>query len=154
MSNDHRPDRRTVLRGAGASAAALALAACGGASSGGGGASGSTPTGGTGTTSSPSGSSGGAAALATTTEIPVGGGMVFPGQNVVITQPSAGTFKGFSATCTHQGCQVAGVQSGVIVCPCHGSTYSITDGSVQGGPAPSPLPAVPLKVSGTSITKA
>src|SRR5689334_20084873 len=108
MSNDHGPDRRTVLRGAGATAAGLALAACG-SGSGGGAASGSTPTGTTGSTAASSpGPSSGPAALATTTEIPVGGGKVFAGQNVVITQPSAGTFKGFSATCTHQGCQVGG----------------------------------------------
>jgi Rieske Fe-S protein len=152
MSNDHGPDRRTVLRGAGASAAALALAACGGTSSGGAGTgSGAGPTG---SGTSPAATTGsGATALATTSEIPVGGGKVFAGQNVVVTQPTAGTFKAFSATCTHQGCTLEGVQSGVIVCPCHGSTYSITDGSVQGGPAPQPLPPVAIKVEGTSIVK-
>jgi Rieske Fe-S protein len=148
MTQDHLgPDRRTVLRGAGASAAALALAACGGGSSGGTSAgSGSTPT-----TSSSGG--GGSAAIAKTSEIPVGGGMVFAGRNVVVTQPTAGTFKGFSATCTHMGCKVEGVQAGKIVCPCHGSMYSITDGSVQGGPAPRPLPPVAVKVEGDSIVK-
>ena len=149
MTQDHLgPDRRTVLRGAGASAAALALAACGGGSGGGTtSGSGSTPT------TSSSGGGGASNAIAKTSEIPVGGGMVFAGRNVVVTQPTAGTFKGFSATCTHQGCKVEGVQAGKIVCPCHGSMYSITDGSVQGGPAPRPLPPVAVKVEGDSIIK-
>ena len=49
-------------------------------------------------------------------------------QNVVVTQPTQGTFEGFSATCTHQGCQLATVAGGTINCGCHGSQFSITDG--------------------------
>jgi len=47
-----------------------------------------------------------------------------------------------------QGCTVS---DGTISCPCHGSKFSITNGSVVGGPAPSPLAAVSIKVHGTSI---
>ncbi|EHN74233.1 iron sulfur protein (secreted protein) [Streptomyces coelicoflavus ZG0656] len=90
-------------------------------------------------------------ALAATADIPEGGGKVFPDQKVVVTQPAAGEFKAFSATCTHQGCAVKSVADGVINCPCHNSNFSITDGSVQGGPAPKPLPAVQITVSGDSI---
>ena len=86
--------------------------------------------------------------------IPVGGGIVLDSLPVVVTQPNAGEFHAFSAVCTHQGCTVAGVQSGVIVCPCHNSTFSITDGSVQGGPAPSPLPSVKVTVSGANVVVA
>ena len=42
-------------------------------------------------------------------DIPVGGGKVFDALKVVITQPTAGDFKAFSAICTHQGCTVNGV---------------------------------------------
>jgi Rieske Fe-S protein len=70
---------------------------------------------------------------------------------VVVTQPAAGEFKAFSATCTHQGCAVKSVSEGVINCPCHNSNFSITDGSVQSGPAREPLPAVQITVSGDSI---
>ncbi len=91
--------------------------------------------------------------LATTAEVPVGGGKIISGPNVVLTQPVAGTFKGFSAVCTHQGCIVATIANGTIDCPCHGSKFSIKDGSVVGGPAPSPLPTVPITVQGTSIIK-
>ena len=91
--------------------------------------------------------------LATTAEVPVGGGKIISGPNVVITQPAAGTFKGFSAVCTHQGCIVATIANGTIDCPCHGSKFSIKDGSVVNGPAPSPLPPVAITVQGTSIVK-
>ena len=82
---------------------------------------------------------------------PAGGGKIYPQQNVVVTQPTAGTFKAFSATCTHMGCQVATVADGKILCPCHGSQYSITDGSVVGGPAPSPLPSKQVSNNGGTL---
>jgi Rieske Fe-S protein len=73
---------------------------------------------------------------------------------VVVTQPTAGEFKAFSSTCTHMGCQVTGISGGHITCPCHGSSYSIADGSVQGGPAPRPLPKVAIKVEGDEVVRA
>jgi len=83
----------------------------------------------------------------------VGSGKIISGANVVVTQPVAGTFKGFSAVCTHQGCIVATIANGTIDCPCHGSKFSVKDGSVVNGPAASPLPPVTIKVQGTSIIK-
>jgi nitrite reductase/ring-hydroxylating ferredoxin subunit len=122
--------RRGVLAGTGMLGVAGVLAACGsgGGSSGGGGSS-----------------------LAKTSEIPVGGGTIFAAQKVVVTQPTKGEFKAFSATCTHMGCTVAKVADGTIDCPCHGSKYKIADGSVAKGPAPKPLPAAQIKVSGGEI---
>jgi Rieske Fe-S protein len=103
--------------------------------------------------SSPSAASGGSAAgaLTATSAIPVGGGKIFAAQTTVVTQPSAGEFKVFSAVCTHMGCIVNQIADGRIDCPCHGSEYSITDGAVLAGPAPKPLPAKPFKVTGDSI---
>ncbi|MFF9045508.1 Rieske (2Fe-2S) protein [Streptomyces parvulus] len=144
------PARRTVVAAAGAAGLTAVLAACGGSDE--------DASGGTGAASSgaPSeeaggGEGGGGTDLAATADIPEGGGMVFADQKVVVTQPSAGEFKAFSATCTHQGCAVKSVSDGVINCPCHNSNFSITDGSVQSGPAPKPLPAVRITVSGDSI---
>ncbi|MGW7682973.1 Rieske (2Fe-2S) protein [Kribbella sp. NPDC054772] len=90
--------------------------------------------------------------LGTTDEIPVGGGKIFASRQAVVTQPVKGTFKGFSSICTHLGCPVASVSNGTINCDCHGSKYSIKDGSVEAGPAPRPLPPKPLKISGDTIT--
>lgn len=93
-------------------------------------------------------------ALADTGDIPTGGGRVFEGQKVVVTQPSEGEFRAFSAVCTHQGCAVASVENGLIDCPCHGSKFKIEDGSVTQGPATKPLPEQQITVEGDQITLA
>lgn len=103
-------------------------------------------------TAAPSASAGGeAGALASTSEIPVGSGKIFADRQVVVTQPAAGDFKAFSAQCTHQGCLVSQMRGAEIHCTCHGSVFSATDGSVLGGPAPSPLAARTITVEGDSI---
>ena len=107
-----------------------------------------------GTTASSGAAGGAAAALATTSSIPVGGGTILTSQKIVITQPTAGAFKAFTAVCTHQGCIVDQVANGTIDCPCHGSKFSVKDGSVVNGPAASPLASVAIKVEGTSIVAA
>ena len=96
--------------------------------------------------------SSGSAALASTSEIPVGGGKVFSAEKVVVTQPTAGEFKAFSAVCTHGQCIVDQVADGTIDCPCHGSKFSAKDGSVVIGPAASPLPGVRISVSSGQIS--
>ena len=85
-------------------------------------------------------------------DIPVGGGKVFDALKVVITQPTAGDFKAFSAICPHQGCTVNGVSSDGITCPCHGSTFDIATGAVTKGPATSALPAKSVSVGADGIT--
>jgi Rieske Fe-S protein len=127
--------RRGLLAGVGLAGLAGAITACGAGSS-----------------SPASGSaSGGSGALGSTAEVPAGGGKVFAADQVVVTQPTAGEFKAFSAVCTHMGCIVNQVSDGTIDCPCHGSQYSITTGDVLAGPAPKPLPAKRIRVSGGSI---
>ncbi|MFJ8361273.1 Rieske (2Fe-2S) protein [Streptomyces sp. NPDC093984] len=151
------PARRTVMAAAGATGLAVALTACGGSddksSSSTSGAQGNSNTASTTTTggggSAAAGSGG--TALAKTSDIPEGGGKVFADQGVVVTQPSAGTFKAFSSKCTHAGCAVKDIANGVINCPCHGSQFSATDGSVKKGPATQPLPAAKITVSGDEI---
>ncbi|WP_440066008.1 Rieske (2Fe-2S) protein [Streptosporangium sp. OZ121] len=96
----------------------------------------------------------GANALAKTADIPEGGGKVFKDEKIVITQPTAGEFKAFSSVCTHQGCDVDKIADGTIDCPCHGSKFKITDGSVANGPADKPLEEKAIKVDGDSIVLA
>ena len=78
-------------------------------------------------------------ALTSTSDVEVGGGAIFADQEVVVTQPSAGEFKCFTAVCSHQGCLVSSVSDGTINCDCHGSKYSIENGDVEEGPATFPL---------------
>jgi Rieske Fe-S protein len=154
-----KPDatpRRTVLRGALiAGIATPLLAACGSSGSDN---SSSPPTGkgGSGGAGAGSGGSGGATAakdLTTTTAIPEGSGKIFNADGVVVTQPKPGEFKAFTNICTHMGCPVHDVTN-TINCTCHGSQYSITDGSVVTGPATQPLAPKQLKVSGKDISLA
>ena len=155
---DTRATRRGVLAGVGLVGLAGAVSACssGGSSSssvgnGAGAASASTAPASAASTSS-SGTSGNASdVLATTSEIPVGSGKIFTAEKVVVTQPASGDFKAFSAICTHMGCIVSKIANGTIDCPCHGSQYSIKNGAVVAGPAPAPLPAQAIKVSGSDI---
>lgn len=89
--------------------------------------------------------------LGATSQVPVGSGVIFPGQKVVVTQPTAGTYKAFSALCTHIGCLMDLVSDSQIVCRCNGSRFSITDGAVQSGPAAMPLPGVVLTVQDSEL---
>lgn len=155
------PARRTVVTAAGVAGLAVALTACGASDDGG--ASSSVSSGGASGGGSAGASSGGTGggdnaagggALTTTADIPEGGGKVFGSEKVVVVQPSAGTYKAYSAVCTHAGCGVKSVADGVINCPCHNSNFSIEDGSVKSGPATKPLPEVKITVSGDSISLA
>ena len=140
-------DRRGVLKVAGVVGVAVgagALAAC------------SSPP----VPSSPAGASAGASADASgsagggipTSEIPVGGGKVFPDSQTVVTQPTAGTFKAFDAICPHQGCTVDSVEGGQIICPCHQSHFDDRTGAVVSGPSPTGLTPTTVKVSGGTLT--
>ena len=48
----------------------------------------------------------------------------------------SGQWKALSATCTHQPCTVQYSSGSSIRCPCHGATFSTSNGGVLGGPAP------------------
>jgi Rieske Fe-S protein len=130
------------------------LAACGGGS---GSTGGSLPV--DSTNKSGGSKSSGATVLTPAAQVPVGGGVILGSANVVVTQPTKGTFEGFSATCTHQGCILATVSAGTINCGCHGSQFSIKDGSNVTGPLGSPagsvapLPKVPVKVHGSDVVE-
>ncbi|WP_256069532.1 MULTISPECIES: Rieske (2Fe-2S) protein [unclassified Streptomyces] len=90
--------------------------------------------------------------LGAATAIPIGGAKLFRDDKVVVSQPHKGTFKAFSAVCTHQGCVVDSVDGTTISCPCHGSQFDALTGAVVQGPATEPLPAVPVRQSGGQLT--
>ena len=137
--------RRNVLACGAVVVGAGLLSACGSSNA-------STTTGNT--TAAPA-TTGGAAAggvQVSTSDVPVGGGKILDNPQVVVTQPTAGTFKAFSSVCTHAGCAVSDVQQSQIICPCHGSVFSAVDGSVLNGPASTPLAPVNIAVSGSTIS--
>lgn len=136
--------RRAVVLGSCAVGAVAALAACGGEPKPKA-APGSPDAGGQATAPAPP-------QVLKPSDVPVGGGVILADQDTVVTQPQPGQFKAFSATCTHLGCQVERVSDGTIKCPCHGSQYSVADGSVVRGPAPKPLPAKTVAVNNGTLT--
>lgn len=148
--------RRLVLLGAGAIGTTAVLAACGTSTTNTNGTdfsndpapAGSTAAGGT----ASGGATTGGSALATTADVPEGGGIITG--DLVITQPTAGTYKAFSKVCTHAGCDVSKVDGGVITCPCHGSKFSIETGEPTTGPATKALAETKVKVDGDNIVKA
>jgi Rieske Fe-S protein len=140
--------RRSLIRNTGLSALAIgALSACTDY-----GAQPAAPASSAGSASaegSASGSAGGSTIAKA--DIPVGGGKIFADLQAVVTQPKSGDFKAFTSVCTHQGCTVAEVVQ-TINCDCHGSKFSITDGSVVNGPATAPLAAKQVTANGNSLT--
>ncbi|WP_246237161.1 Rieske (2Fe-2S) protein [Actinomadura chibensis] len=89
--------------------------------------------------------------VAKVADVPVGGGKINGAEKVVVTQPTPGSFKAFTAVCTHQGCTVGSVSDGLIKCPCHGSEFKIADGAVRRGPADRALTEYPVQVKGGGI---
>ncbi len=151
-------DRRGVLLGAGALGAGAVITACSSSTK-------TEPAMSEPSTSEPSTSEPSAAAGSTSAKpaqpagtqidastVPVGGGRVLEDVKIVVTQPTAGQFHAFSAVCTHKGCTVNKVADGSIECPCHGSTFSATDGAVQHGPATAPLAAKTVTAHGAKLT--
>jgi len=146
-------ERRVVLQVTGLAAVGGLVAACGSSSESA--SSSSTPA------SSPAAptANGAASPVATgavtvltpTADVPVSGGVILPDMAVVVTQPSAGTYKAFSAICTHQGCLVASVENNEIICPCHGARFSAEDGSVIQGPAQEPLAEGAVAIQGADV---
>ncbi len=140
-----RPDRRSALTlAAGVGLSPVVLAACAsdttGGSTGEGLETGNTPA------PPPSGP------LTKAADVPVGGGTILPDQQVVVTQPTEGQFKCFTAVCTHMGCIVSSIEAGGIRCECHGSAFSIEDGSAVNPPATEPLAEYDVTVEGDQIS--
>ena len=92
--------------------------------------------------------------LGLTSEVPVGGGTKFAVDKtlaVLVTQTKAGSYKGFSATCTHAGCIVSGVENREIACGCHGARFDPESGMPIAGPAKSALGKIVLDIRGEEI---
>ena len=72
-----------------------------------------------------------------------------PGQPGTIMNWTVDNIVAYSKICTHVGCPVALYEQTThhILCPCHQSTFDATNGAqVLFGPAPRPLPQLPIGV--------
>jgi thiosulfate dehydrogenase [quinone] large subunit len=73
------------------------------------------------------------------------------GRPAWLVHETAGDFRAFTATCTHQGCTVQYDANYGFVCPCHGGEYSAETGAVVAGPPPAPLTRLQVTVVGNSV---
>jgi Rieske Fe-S protein len=152
----------------GVGAACASLVACGGGAGGsgggnsgdgdsGGGSYGGGNSGGGGSKKSSGGEAkAGGTAIASESEVAPGSAYKFKdsGNPAFLVHLDTGDFVAYSAICTHQGCTVA-YKDGNLACPCHGSVFDPADGAaVVAGPAPRPLPEIPVKVEGGEVVKA
>jgi nitrite reductase/ring-hydroxylating ferredoxin subunit len=62
-------------------------------------------------------------------------------------------FHGIHDRCSHRGCSLADgeLEKETITCACHGSKFSLRDGSVLQGPATAPQPAFDVRESGGQV---
>ncbi len=148
MTSRHQFTRRSALGVGGGALGAAVIAACGGDSDGSGASSGGS--GGSGGSASPSPKKG--EQIAAVSDVPVGGSAEAEvgGEMILLSQPKKGEIKAFSSVCTHQGCAVK-PDGAELHCPCHNSVYDAATGEVVSGPAPEPLPSVPVTVNGNKI---
>ncbi|MEO8285066.1 MAG: Rieske 2Fe-2S domain-containing protein [Chloroflexota bacterium] len=70
------------------------------------------------------------------------------GRDVVVVKHEDG-IHAFGGTCSHLGCGLwqGKLDGHVVTCPCHGSEFDITDGSVVHGPATAPVPGYEVRES-------
>jgi len=64
-------------------------------------------------------------------------------ENLIIIK-KGGAYSVFSARCTHLGCIIKKIENNELVCPCHGSRFSL-NGEVIKGPANGKLTALNFK---------
>ena len=88
-----------------------------------------------------------------TNQVPVKGAYMakVAGRSVLITQPKKGVFRAFDPTCTHQGCQLSGLNGTNLICTCHNGMFNIDSGAPTGGPVNTALTKIKIAVSGTSV---
>jgi cytochrome b6-f complex iron-sulfur subunit len=140
--------RRQLLLGAGVGGVALVAAGCG--SSGGS----STSSGSTASAGASGDGTSGAQGIIALSKVPSDSAVSVQdstGRTLLITQ-SGGKVTALDATCTHMQCTV-GVSGSKLMCPCHGSQYTLT-GQVTQGPAPAALAAVAVKVTSGQVVLA
>lgn len=84
-------------------------------------------------------------------QVPVGSGVHLAAAGAIVAQPTEGTYVAYTDVCPHQQRTVSEVDGGVAICPTHGSRFSLSDGSVEQGPATQPLTPATVVKKGDSL---
>lgn len=73
--------------------------------------------------------------------------------NPVAVANVGGTLRAFRNECTHMQCALddGDLEGDTITCVCHGSTFDLTDGSVQNPPATEPVAVYPVRAEGEDL---
>jgi thiosulfate dehydrogenase [quinone] large subunit len=102
-------------------------------------------------TPAPTPTSGARRLLAAPGTLAEGAGQTFTladGTPAILLHDASG-YRAFVTRCTHAACTVE-LSNGRLVCPCHGAVYDpAANGAVVAGPAPLPLPIIPLQIDGS-----
>lgn len=92
--------------------------------------------------------------ITTKTDIPEGDVKAFSvGERTVAVANVGGAFYAFDDVCSHAQCALSGgeLEGTTIECPCHGSMFDVTDGSVQNPPATEPVSTFPVTLDGDDL---
>jgi thiosulfate dehydrogenase [quinone] large subunit len=89
--------------------------------------------------------------VAKLSSVPVGGAIGFQapgGTPAALVRLGRSDVVAYSRVCTHAGCLVGyDTSQRILYCPCHGAEYDpARGGAVIGGPAPRPLPEIPVEI--------
>ena len=145
MNPEKSLPRRSLLLGAGAvGGSALALSSC---------AASTTDTPASTAAADPSAPPGTAVRVGKLSDVKVGGTapVKFDAKTVVIFRKDETTVLAYDATCSPAGCPVAPAGE-AFQCPCHGSSFKGSDGSVANGPAQAPMATLKAAIDGEWIT--
>jgi nitrite reductase/ring-hydroxylating ferredoxin subunit/uncharacterized membrane protein len=74
------------------------------------------------------------------------------GNDIVLVSHDDG-LHAFGGTCSHAGCGLweGELEGHVVTCPCHGSQFDITDGTIVHGPATAPVPSYDVSRQGDRL---
>jgi thiosulfate dehydrogenase [quinone] large subunit len=108
------------------------------------------------TTTTSSGGSSKGHLLGAASQVPVGSAATFTipstGDPGIVFHMKDGSWLGYDTVCPHAGCTV-GWSTGatLMVCPCHGSEFEVSNGDVVNGPASHGLTALSIIESGGNL---
>ena len=94
--------------------------------------------------------------VASVDELPVGSAKLFryPTENdpAILIRLEESRFAAFKQRCTHLSCPVIFNPAKLTLdCPCHNGAFDAANGRVLGGPPPSPLPRIALRIEGGAV---